>query len=76
MWAANNGHTEVVKMLLDRNANIESAIVSRNVSIACTALRIVLIIIILILIIILLLTIYNILLNYILICAIVIVHNA
>ena len=61
-------------MLLDRNANIEAALyVSRNVSIACTALRIVLIIII---IIILLLTIYNILLNYILISAIVIVHHA
>ena len=65
----------MVKTLLDRNANIEAANkVSRNVSIACTALRIVLIIIILIII--LLLTIYNILLNYILISAIVIVHNA
>ena len=67
MKAAENGHIEVVKMLLDRNANIEAAKVSRNVSIACTALRIVLIIIILILIIILLLAIFNILLNYILI---------
>ena len=75
MWAADKGHIEVVKMLLDRNANIETALtVSRNVSIACTALRIILIIIILIII--LLLTIYNILLNYILISAIVIVHNA
>ena len=64
-------------MLLDRSANIEAVDdVSRNVIIACTALRIVLLIIILILIIILLLTIYNILLNYILISAIVIVHNA
>ena len=76
MTAAEKGHIEVVKMLLDRNANIETvnSYVSRNVSIACTALRIVLIIIILIII--LLLTIYNILLNYILISAIVIVHNA
>ena len=74
--AATTGHIEVVKMLLDKNANTEAAKVSRNVSIACTALSIVLIIIILILIIILLLTIYNILLNYILISAIVIVHNA
>ena len=75
MKAASNGHIEVAKMLLDRNANIEAVdTVSRNVSIACTALRIVLIIIILIII--LLLTIYNILLNYILISAIVIVHNA
>ena len=73
--AASNGHIEVVKMLLDKNANIEAVDgVSRNVSIACTALRIVLIIIILIIV--LLLTIYNILLNYILISAIVIVHNA
>ena len=64
MMAAEKGHTEVVKMLLDGNANIEAAKgVRQNVSIACTALRIVLIIIILILIIILLLTIYNILLN-------------
>ena len=61
-------------MLLDKNANTEAAKVSRNVIIACTALRIVLIIIILIII--LLLTIFNILLNYILISAIVIVHNA
>ena len=75
MTAASNGHIEVVKMLLDRNANIEAVNeVSRNVIIACTALRIVLIIIILIII--LLLTIFNILLNYILISAIVIVHNA
>ena len=76
--AAYNGQIEVVKMLLDRNANIEAAnTVSRNVIIACTALRIVLIIIIIIiLIIVLLLTIFNILLNYILISAIVIVHNA
>ena len=75
MHAASKGHIEVVEMLLDRNANIEATSkVSRNVIIACTALRIVLIIIILIII--LLLTIYNILLNYILICAIVIVHNA
>ena len=74
MNAAEKGHIEVVKMLLDGNANIEAAnTVSRNVIIACTALRIVLIIIILIII---LLTIYNILLNYILISAIVIVHNA
>ena len=75
MLAAGKGHIEVVKMLLDRNANIEAVNkVSQNVSIACTALRIVLIIIILIII--LLLTIFNILLNYILISAIVIVHNA
>ena len=74
MHAASNGHIEVVKMLLDKNANTEAAKVSRNVSIACTALSIVLIIIILIII--LLLTIFNILLNYILISAIVIVHNA
>ena len=74
--AAENGHIEVVKMLLDKNANTEAVddVVSRNVSIACTALRIVLIIIILIII--LLLTIYNILLSCILISAIVIVHNA
>ena len=75
MRAADKGHIEMVKMLLDRNANIEAVNnVSRNVSIACTALRIVLIIIILIII--LLLTIFNILLNYILISAIVIAHNA
>ena len=75
MDAAGKGHIEVVKMLLDRNANIEVGDkVSRNVSIACTALRLVLIIIILIIV--LLLTIFNILLNYILISAIVIVHNA
>ena len=75
MTAAGKGHIEVVKMLLDGNANTEAAnIVSRNVIIACTALRIVLIIIILIII--LLLTIFNILLNYIFICAIAIVHNA
>ena len=74
MTAAYNGNIEVVKMLLDGNANTEAAnIVSRNVSIACTALRIVLIII---LIITLLLTIFNILLNYIFISAIAIVHNA
>ena len=74
MKAAEKGHIEVVKTLLDRNANIEAANkVSRNVSIACTALRIVLIII---LIITLLLTIFNILLNYIFISAIAIVHNA
>ena len=75
MMAADNDHIEVVKMLLDRNANTEAANkVSQNVNIACTALRLVLIIIILIII--LLLTIFNILLNYILISAIVIVHNA
>ena len=74
MMAAEKGRIEVVKMLLDKNANTEAAKVSWNVSIACTALSIVLIIIILIII--LLLTIFNILLNYILICAIVIVHNA
>ena len=75
MRTADKGHIEVVKMLLDRNANTETVNrVRQNVSIACTALRIVLIIIILIII--LLLTIYNILLNYILISAIVIVHNA
>ena len=74
MMAATNGHIEVVKMLLNKNANAEAVNeVSRNVSMACTALRIVLIIIILIII--LLLTIFNILLNYILISAIVIVHN-
>ena len=73
--AAGNGQIEVVKTLLDRNANIEAFdYVSRNVIMACTALRLVLIIIILIVI--LLLTIFNILLNYILICAIAIVHNA
>ena len=75
MHAASNGHIEVVKMLLDKNANTEAVNgVSRNVIMACTALRIVLIIIILIII--LLLTIFNILLNYILISAIAIVHNA
>ena len=75
MKAAENGHIEVVKMLLDKNANIEAVNkVSRNVSIACTALRLVLIIIILITV--LPLTIFNILLNHILISAIVIVHNA
>ena len=75
--AVDKGYIEVVKMLLDRSANIDAYdLVRRNVSIACTALRIVLIIIILILIIILLLTIFNILLNYIFISAIVIVHNA
>ena len=46
MWAAEEGHTDLVKMLLDRSANIEAVDgVSRNVNIACTALRIVLIII-------------------------------
>ena len=75
MTAAEKCHIEVVMMLLDKNANIEAAKgVRQNVSIACTALRIVLIIIILITV--LLLTIFNILLNYILISAIVIVHNA
>ena len=75
MWAACNDHIEVVKMLLDKNANTEAVNeVSRNVIMACAALSIVLIIIILIII--LLLTIFNILLNYILISAIVIVHNA
>ena len=75
MKGAEKGQIEVVKMLLDRSANIEAVNeVRRNVSIACTALRLVLIIIILIII--LLLTIYNILLNYIFISAIVIVHNA
>ena len=75
MQAAGSGYIEVVEMLLDKNANTEAIdMVSRNVSIACTALSIVLIIIILIII--LLLTIYNILLNYILISAIVIAHNA
>ena len=74
MSAASKGHIEVVKTLLDRNANIEALdTVRRKVSVACAAVRIVLITI---LIIILLLTIFNILLNYIFICAIVIVHNA
>ena len=46
MKAAENGQIEVVKMLLDRSANIDAYdLVRRNVSIACTALRIVLIII-------------------------------
>ena len=53
MAAADNGHIEVVKMLLDRSANIEAADkVSRNVIMACTALRIVPIVIMLIMIII------------------------
>ena len=40
MHAAGNGHIEVVKMLLDRNANIEAVdTVRRKVSIACTALH-------------------------------------
>ena len=43
MMAAGNGHIEVVKMLLDRNANIETVNgVRRNVSIACTALHLLL----------------------------------
>ena len=43
MLAAGKGHIEVVKMLLDRNANIEAVDnVSRNVSIACTALHLLL----------------------------------
>ena len=46
MKAAENGHIEVVKMLLDRNANIEAIDkVSRNVSMDCNASSIVLIII-------------------------------
>ena len=45
--AADKGHNEVVEMLLDRSANIEAVDkVSRNVSIACTALRIVPIVIV------------------------------
>ena len=40
MMAADNDHTKVVEMLLDRNANIEAVNkVGQNVSIACTALR-------------------------------------
>ena len=47
------GHIEVVKMLLDRSANIEAVVnVSQNVIMACTALRIVPIVIMLIMIII------------------------
>ena len=47
MWAADNGHIEVVKMLLDRNANIKAVDkVSRNVIMASTALRIVPIVIV------------------------------
>ena len=53
MNAASKGHTEVVKMLLDRSANIEAVVnVSQNVIMACTALRIVPIVIMLIMIII------------------------
>ena len=45
--AADNGHIEVLEMLLDKNANIEAANeVSRNVIIACTALRLILTVII------------------------------
>ena len=53
MWAASNGRIEVVKMLLDRNANIEAVDnnVSRNVIIACTALCIIPIIMMMIIII-------------------------
>ena len=36
-WAAQNGHIEVVRLLLDRGANIEARnVVSQNVSIAST----------------------------------------
>ena len=45
--AADKGHIEVVEMLLDRSANIEAVNkVSRNVIMACTALRIVPIVIV------------------------------
>ena len=41
--AASNGHIEVVKMLLDRNANIKATDwVRRNVIMACTVLGIIL----------------------------------
>ena len=45
--AAYKGHTDVVKMLLDRSANIEATDdkVSRNVIMACTALSIAIIIV-------------------------------
>ena len=53
MRAAYFGHIEVLKMLLDRSANIEALDdVSQNVIMACTALRIVPIVIMLIMIII------------------------
>ena len=53
MMAAENGHIEVVKMLLDKNANTEAVDeVSRNVIIACTALRLILIVIVIIILII------------------------
>ena len=49
MTAANKGHIEVMKMLLDRNANIEAVDkVSQNVSMACTALSFILIIVVVI----------------------------
>ena len=50
--AADEGHIYVVKMLLDKNANIEATDrVSRNVIIACTALCIIPIIMMMIIII-------------------------
>ena len=53
MNAAEKGHIEVVKMLLDRNANIDAVNkVSRNVIIACTALSIAIIIVLIMIIII------------------------
>ena len=53
MKGAEKGHIEVVKMLLDRSANIEAVdYVSRNVSIACTALSIAIIIVLIMIIII------------------------
>ena len=43
IMAAGKGHIEWVKMLLDRNANIEAVNeVSRNVIMACTVLGIIL----------------------------------
>ena len=58
-YAAMSGHIEVVKMLLDRNANIEAVDdnVGRNVIMACTALCIIPIIMMMIIILIIILSI-------------------
>ena len=64
MMAAGYGHIEVLKMLLDKNANIETVNeVSRNVNMACTALRYIIIIMMMMMIIIIITIILIIVMN-------------